>query len=275
MLGVGRPGQLGAAVEQGGAVERGEQPLVRVDHERVGPLDRRRSAAGRSARPAPRRRRRRRRGTRGRGRRPRRPRRPGRRRCRRWWCRRWRPPRTGRRSRSAVGRSSPSRVAARASPVSRPRSSTGASITSMSMTRAVEAIDEWASAEATMRQRAGRSSPAAARASAAAWRAATSALRLPAEPPDTKHPPADGGQAGQVGDPAQGLVLGVHRAGALEPRAAVDRRRADHQVEQGRRLGRGRRHERQRPRVVLGDARRGQHLDPQPQRLGAAQARRA
>ena len=55
-------------------------------------------------------------------------------------------------------------VARRAAPVSRPRSSTGASITSMSMTRAVEAIDEWASAEATMRQRAGRSRPAAARA---------------------------------------------------------------------------------------------------------------
>ena len=84
-------------------------------------------------------------------------------------------------------------MVASAAPVSRPRWSTGASITSTSITRAVEAIDEWASAEAAMRQRAGRSRPAAVRASAAAWRAATSALRLPAEPPDTKQPPVEAG----------------------------------------------------------------------------------
>ena len=80
-----------------------------------------------------------------------------------------------------------------ASPLSRPRSSTGTSITSMSMTLAVDVIDEWASADAAMRQRRGRSRPAAARAAAAASRAATSALRLPADPPETKQPPAPAG----------------------------------------------------------------------------------
>ena len=70
-------------------------------------------------------------------------------------------------------------VAARAAPVSRPRSSTGASITSMSMTRAVDAIDEWASAEATIApaRPVGRARPPPGP-SAAAWRAATSALEV-------------------------------------------------------------------------------------------------
>ena len=69
----------------------------------------------------------------------------------------------------------------------------------------------------------------------------SSALRLPAVPPLTNTPPALGGQAGEVGDPAQRLVLGEHRAAALQPRAGVDARRADDEVEQDRRLGRRRR----------------------------------
>jgi len=39
LLGVRRPGQLGVAVEQGAGVERREEPLVRVDDERVAALD--------------------------------------------------------------------------------------------------------------------------------------------------------------------------------------------------------------------------------------------
>ena len=43
-------------------------------------------------------------------------------------------------------------------------------------------------------------------------------------------------EAGEVGEPAQGLVLGLHGAGRLDPRAAVERVHADQQVgERGRR----------------------------------------
>ena len=38
-------------------------------------------------------------------------------------------------------------------------------------------------------------------------------------------------QTGQFGDPAQRLIFGVDRTGALEPRSAVDIRRADEHVE--------------------------------------------
>ncbi len=76
-------------VQQGGAVERGEQPLVRVHDERVGVLDPVVGGAGRSARTGRPRRRRRPRGTTAGVRAPPRPRPPGRRRCPRWWCPRW------------------------------------------------------------------------------------------------------------------------------------------------------------------------------------------
>ena len=39
VLGVDRLGQVGLAVDERGAVEGGEEPLVRVDDERVGPLE--------------------------------------------------------------------------------------------------------------------------------------------------------------------------------------------------------------------------------------------
>src|SRR5690606_6191391 len=51
----------------------------------------------------------------------------------------------------------------------------------------------------------------------------------------------------EVRDPAQRLVLGVYRAGALQPRPGVDARRPDDEVEQHRRLGRGGGYERQEP----------------------------
>ena len=79
------------------------------------------------------------------------------------------------------------------------------------------------------------------------------------------------GHAGQVGDPAQRLVLGVHRARALEPAAAVDRGGAHHQVEQRGRLGRCGGDEGQIARVVDRHACVGEHLVEDAQRLGAAQ----
>ena len=72
-----------------------------------------------------------------------------------------------------------------------------------------------------------------------------------------------GGQADEVGDEPQRLVLGVHRAGSLEPRAAVDGRRAADEIEQHRRLGGGGRDERQEARVVDRDARRREHVAEQ------------
>ena len=55
MLGEGRPRHRRSPVEHGGAVERREQPLVRVDHEAVGQLDagEARPGAGRHHRSAP------------------------------------------------------------------------------------------------------------------------------------------------------------------------------------------------------------------------------
>ena len=87
-----------------------------------------------------------------------------------------------------------------------------------------------------------------------------------------EHAAGVGGQAGEVGDVAQRLVLGEHRAAALQPRAGVDAGRADDEIEQDRRLGRCGRHERQEARVVDGDARRCEHVAEHPQRLEAADA---
>ena len=88
-----RPGELRVAVEQGAAVERREQPLVRVEDERVGLLDPGVLRPQRPGEDARSRRRRRRRGTTSRARGPARRRRRGRRRCRRWSCPRCRRPR--------------------------------------------------------------------------------------------------------------------------------------------------------------------------------------
>ena len=78
------------------------------------------------------------------------------------------------------------------------------------------------------------------------------------------------GHADQVGDVAQRLVLGVDGAAALEPRPGVDARGPDHEIEQDRRLGRRRRHERQEPRMVDRDARRTEHVGEDSQRLEPA-----
>ena len=101
----------------------------------------------------------------------------------------------------------------------------------MSITRAACAIEECASG-AARDDPARRPAGPRRRSRRASCRAATSAERLPSVPPCTNTPPASAGKPGEVGDPAQRLVLGVDRAGALQPRAAVDRRRADDEVEQ-------------------------------------------
>ncbi len=76
-------------------------------------------------------------------------------------------------------------------------------------------------------------------------------------------------EAGEVGDPAQRLVLGVDGPAALQPRAAVDARRPDDEVEQDRRFGRCRR---ARTTRSGGDRRR---CTPAPARRRRPSVRRA
>ena len=123
--------------------------------------------------------------------------------------------------------------------------------------------DEWAWRWPATSQRAGRGRRRR-RAGPRRRRAATSADRLPIGAAGHEHAAGAGGQPGEVGDPAQRLVLGVDRAGALEPRAAVDGRGADDEVEQrAASVGRAR-DERQVPGVVDRDARRGEHVAKTP-----------
>ena len=79
---------------------------------------------------------------------------------------------------------------------------------------------------------------------------------------------------GEIGHPAQRLVLGVDRARAFEPAAAVERRGADDQVEQRRRFGRRSRDEREVPGVVDRHGRRREHVRPDTQGALAAEALR-
>ena len=81
-------------------------------------------------------------------------------------------------------------------------------------------------------------------------------------------------QARQVGHPAQCLVLRVHGAGALQPAPAVDRRCADQEVEDRRLLGGCARDERQVPGVVDRHGRGRQDVRPDPQGRLAAQSLR-
>ena len=67
-------------------------------------------------------------------------------------------------------------------------------------------------------------------------------------PAGDEHATSSAGHAGQIGEPAEGLVLGVDRPAALHPRSTEDRRRAKGRVEQRRcdRWSRG--DEREEPR---------------------------
>ena len=183
MLRVRGPRRARVAVEQRAAVVRREQPLVRVDDERVGALDAGEQRRGSAASQRRRRRRRRRRAATARGAAQAvRDARRGRRRCRRSSCRRRR---RRRRRRSPA----PSSTRGSAGPVSRPRSSPGTSTTSTSITSAAERIEECASAvQASAQPPSGAAAARGAPALRAVCRAATRAERLPVVPPLTKRP---------------------------------------------------------------------------------------
>ena len=101
----------------------------------------------------------------------------------------------------------------------------------------------------------------------AAWRAVTSAERFPAEPPETKTPPAPAGIPARSASQRSASVLGPDRPGAVDPPRRDRRRGAHDQVEEHRRLRRGARDEREGRGVVGRDRRRREHLGPDPERL--------
>ena len=80
------------------------------------------------------------------------------------------------------------------------------------------------------------------------------------------------GQSELPGEPVQHLVLGEDSAGALEPRAAVDRGCRHDEVERDRRLARCARDERQVPGVVDRQAGRREHIREERRRTRGADA---
>ena len=97
---------------------------------------------------------------------------------------------------------------------------------------------------------------------------------VPCRPTGHEHPTCRGGESDQVGDVAKCFVLGEHRTSAFEPRTSVDAGGADDEIEEDGRLGRCCRHERQESRVIDRDARRPEHVGEDPQCLKAADALR-
>ncbi len=156
-----------------------------------------------------------------------------------------------------------------AGPVSRPASSAGTPTSSASITSQADAIElcapRWPppATGAGPRPRGGGRSRAPRRAPTGcrSCRRARTRRRRP------RHPD-------EVGDPAQGLVLGPHRPGPLEPRPGVDRRRADHEVEDDRGVARRARDEGEVARVVDRQAGGRELVGEDPHRLGAAEAAR-
>ncbi len=74
-------------------------------------------------------------------------------------------------------------------------------------------------------------------------RAATNAVRLPTVPPCMNTPAALSGIPASLASHAECLVLRKHGTGPLQPTPAIQAARPDHQIEHGRRLGRGGRDE--------------------------------
>ncbi len=136
------------------------------------------------------------------------------------------------------------------------------------MTRAADATDACAASLTAITERGAPSAsmPCLARHEC---RAATSALEVRGRATRDEHTAGLRWKPGEVGQPAQGLVLGERRAGTLEPRTSVDRRRADDEIEEHRRLGRCRGHEREEPRVVDRDRRRRERFGEHAERLRA------
>ena len=105
-------------------------------------------------------------------------------------------------------------------------------------------------------------------------RATASALRLPAEPPDTKQPPAPSGSPASERSQSSAALLGGDRATGLLPALARERPGADEGVEQrGRRRRRGR-DVGEEAAVVEGDVVRQQHVVDERQRRVDPDARR-
>ena len=80
--------------------------------------------------------------------------------------------------------------------------------------------------------------------------------------------PGPGGQAGRPGQDLERLVLGDDGAGRLQPRRPVQRGAGDEHVEEQGCLGRGGRDEGQKAGAVARHHRRGQLVDEQPHDLG-------
>ena len=199
----------GFAVEQRRAVERREQPLVRVDHERVGDARRRRSADAR-----------RRREQRGAA--------VGAVDVEPHAAHRGRSPTPARSStipafvvpavattahtsdRDRLDRTTPGRARQPAVVGRRPRCVSTSRMRSGVRDRRVRLRRSTATADA----------PGRAVAVACHSRRTASAERLAADPPDTKQPPAPAGRPARSARNAQRLVLRVHRPRRLEPRDA-------------------------------------------------------
>ena len=75
------------------------------------------------------------------------------------------------------------------------------------------------------------------------------------------------GEPGEAGGPPQRLVLRPDRTGPVDPAGGDRGRRPDHEVEQHARFGRCGRHERNRRRMIGRDRGRREHLGPDPERL--------
>jgi hypothetical protein len=175
-------------------------------------------------------------------------------------------------SAGSVGGVEPVRPRLQRGPGIRPPSSAGTVTTSASIARAACTDRRVRARRRTMRPRVRSWAPSARGATPAGG---DECAQVAGGPAADEHAAGSVREAGEVGDPAQRLVLGVDGAGALEPRSGVDARRTDHEVEQDRRLGRGRRHERQEAGVVDRDARRREHVARTPAAPRVRRCRRA
>ena len=158
------------------------------------------------------------------------------------------------------------------SPRSTPSSAGRTGTTSTSITRAADAIEECASALQTIVHRAGASEPRLREREARVLAGGDEGREVAESAALHEHAAGGRGQSELVREPREHFVLGVHRARAFEPGAAVEGARRDHEIERGGGLRRCGRDEREVLRVVGGDARRGEDVLEQGERLGGAQA---
>ena len=96
--------------------------------------------------------------------------------------------------------------------------------------------------------------------------------QVPDRAPRGEDSPGSRRHTHQVGDPTQGEILGINRAGALQPRPAIDRGGADNEVEHRGGIARGARDEGQIARVVGREATGGEIFGEEAHRLQTAEA---